>query len=242
MLINKRAFIITIVAIVFVYVWLRIFRLTYKNTKIRNKIAMYISSHSSIPVSYSYSIFATLFYSGMPLIGSYILLVLFDVHLNKILTQHYYDISFLSAVVMGELAVLSCSSLPIVLLLTAKPNIRVDKEIKEINWISGIFKIPSKLCSLIPCISACCEEFFFRGALFSALMSTNISIWSAMFIVSALFVYNQIILTNTKTQAYVLGSSSMIISVIGCLLVGLTGSVIPSMIIHASFACFYSNL
>lgn len=112
---------------------------------------------------------------------------------------------------------------------------------QSVNWIAGIGKIPGKWAMLIPCISACCEETFFRGALLKALITSGADFFTASVIVTVLFVVGQLVLVKRKVQGYVLGFSSAGISLVSCLLIGLTGHIAPSYIIHASFAGFYSG-
>lgn len=237
----KQVLIVLCATISFMAVWLGVFKFSYSNSRTRNSIAMMISSHTRIPVSYSFSIFATIFYSGMPLLAAIVFSKVFNFHFADLFKQYHGPLAIPVDIVMGELAVLAIDSVPLVLLSVLSPKVRIDKEMQDINWISGISKIPGKWSMMIPCISACCEELFFRGVLFGILIQANMTIWSAAIIVTFLFIVNQVLLTKRPVQALVLGASSFAISIVSCLLIGVSGNIIPSFVIHASFAGFYAN-
>lgn len=71
--------------------------------------------------------------------------------------------------------------------------------------------------------------------------SQTLSFTGALIIVTLLFLYGQVILTETKIQALVLTIASIVISVVGGLLFVYCKSIIPPIVMHASFAGFYSN-
>lgn len=235
---KNNVILILLCIISFMMTWLTLFIISYKNSRVRNKIAMGIATHTKIPVGYSYSIFATIFYSGMPIIGSLILSKAFRFDISELFIVNDNIANY---IIIGELSVLSLSSLPLVILVVANPGIQIDKEMKQVNWISGISKIPGKWSMLIPCISACCEEFFFRGIVLGILISAKVPFFVASIITTILFMVSQMVLAKKNIQAFVLGTSSLAISIVSCLLIGVTGCIIPSFVIHASFASFYSS-
>lgn len=240
-LMNKQIIYVLLTIVLLMILWLGLFKLSYSNSRIRNKIAMLISSHTRVPVSYSFSLFATVFYSSMPLLGSLILSKAFGFSLLPLFTNYTGATALPVDILIGLLAVMSIDSVPLVMLAVINPKIRIDKEMQEVNWIAGISKIPGKLSVLIPCISACCEEVFFRGAVLSAITYAGMSFGNAAVITTIFFICNQVYLTKKPVQAFVLGASSLAISIVSCVLIGLTGNLIPSFVIHASFAGFYAS-
>ena len=238
---NKQVIYVLVATVSFMIIWLGGFKLSYSNSRIRNRIAMFISTHTRIPVSYSFSVFATIFYSSMPLLGCVLLTKCFGFHLLPMFTNYSGTTAIPVDILIGVLAVMAIDSVPLVLLAVLNPAVRIDKEMQEVNWIAGISKIPGKGAALIPCLSACCEEAFFRGAVLSALTHVGMPFGYASIIVTILFVCNQVYLTKRPIQAFVLGSSSLAISSVSCILIGVTGNLIPSFVIHASFAAFYAN-
>ena len=238
---DKQILHILATTVLLMILWLGLFKFSYSNSRIRNRIAMFISSHTKIPVSYSFSVFATVFYSSIPLLGCLILSKCFGFHLVPMLTNYSGTTAIPIDILIGVLIVMAIDSVPLVMLAVINPKIRIDKEMQEVSWISGISKVPGKFSMLIPCISACCEEAFFRGAVLSALTYAGMSFGYATIITTILFVCNQIYLTKRPVQAFVLGASSFAISLVSCVLIGVTGNLIPSFVIHASFAGFYAN-
>ena len=95
--------------------WLGLFKLSYSNSRIRNKIAMLISSHTRVPVSYSFSLFATVFYSSMPLLGSLILSKAFGFSLLPLFTNYTGATALPVDILIGLLAVMSIDSVPLVM-------------------------------------------------------------------------------------------------------------------------------
>ena len=239
---KDRIIAVLIFAVIYMTVWLSIFVFTYKNSKVKNKISMFISTHTGLSASYAYSLFATIYYCIMPLIGGIVIMKMAGLNFFDIFHRGSDNIlrTFL-CFVTGELVVMSIVAVPMVIYAVLHPEVRIDEAIKDINWISGISRLPGKIPMLIPCISACCEEFFFRVVLFVVLVALGMPALYAMIIVTLLFVINQVVLTKNGLQAFVLGVSSFCISLVSCLLIVITGNVIASFVIHASFAGFYAN-
>ena len=57
----------------------------------------------------------------------------------------------------------------------------------------------------------------------------------------ALFVTGQTVLTARPLAGLVLASASTVLSVVGGLLTVVQGSVVPALIVHASFAAYYTS-
>lgn len=123
----------------------------------------------------------------------------------------------------------------------AFPQNRVIEEIDKIRWISGVHRFPKNIAYMIPAISGSLEKLFFRGVLLNALLKEGLSFSLSLAIVTVLFVYGQITLTNTKIQVLVMAISSIIISIVGGLLFVATGSIVPPIIIHVSSAGFFAQ-
>lgn len=232
---------ILLFSVVYLIIWVNGFKALYSNTKLRNKIALYISSKFNLPVRYSYSVFATLYYCLLPLFGSYLLGRLSGASMHSAFTLEF-SVSWYVVLFLGIIAAMTLSSFGISIMYLISPGIDVPGEVGQIRWMRGIFNCPAQISWLLPMLSACVEELFFRGALLGALINTGvISFPVSLAIVTILFLYGQVILTDTKIQAFVLSIASIVISVIGGLLFVYCKSIIPSIIMHASFAGFYSN-
>jgi membrane protease YdiL (CAAX protease family) len=90
--------------------------------------------------------------------------------------------------------------------------------------------------------SAAVEELFFRGTVLSGLIGHGATGWAALALSGVLFTAGQVILTEGRLPATVLGLSSVVLSVIGGLLVIVEGSVLPAILVHASFAGYYTQV
>lgn len=234
---NKSIFVL-IVGLLCLAIWLSLYMLSYSNMYIKNKLTLVMSSTFGLPVSYSYSIFATIIYCILPLAGCFIIgeaagfsfVSIFSIGWNTLLVA-----------LMAVIGVMSTMAVFLMVILTISPKMNIQGEMSKIKWIEGIFMVPTKVAWLLPMCSACFEEVFFRGAFLNGLLVSGMDTLFAICIVTIAFVINQCILADTKTQKLILGVSSLVISVIGSLAFLACGSIIPSMIMHASFAGFYTS-
>lgn len=136
---------------------------------------------------------------------------------------------------------MSLVSMFVIIAMKIVPKIDIVGEMASVAWIKGVFQVPRKIAWLLPFLSASFEEVFFRGVLLKSLIASGMNIILAISVVTLAFVLNQVLLTDTITQGVVLGFSSIFISLVGSILFVASGSIIPSMIVHASFAGFYVN-
>lgn len=225
----------------YVVLWVNVFRGLYKHMRIRNNIAMFIASHLNVPIKYAYSVFATVYYCTMPIVGSILLGRIAGFNIMPMF-QVSTDIVWYVALILSIIGAMTLSSMGISIMYVIQPRIDVPGEISRIRWMQGIYNCPKKIAWVLPMVSATVEELFFRGALLTALMSSQtLSFTGALIIVTLLFLYGQVILTETKIQAVVLTIASIVISVVGGLLFVYCKSIIPPIVMHASFAGFYSN-
>ncbi len=118
---------------------------------------------------------------------------------------------------------------------------KAGTSINNVVWISHIYTMKSKFKRVsLTAFSAIFEEVLFRGIFFSLILtSLNNNIIASIVIVTVLFVLQQSIMLSTKDQILIIGSSSALLSIFGCLLFILSGTIIYSCILHALFAGFY---
>lgn len=190
--------------------------------------------------TYSYSLFAAVLYCILPLISSIILSIVAEVPFLGLFSFQFSLQSFLITV-LSIAAAMSLVSVFIVISLKLSPRLDIAGEMARIKWIEGIFQTPPKIAWLLPLFSASFEEIFFRGVLLQGLVGNGMSIALSVGVVTFAFILNQVLLTDTWIQGIVLGYSSLAISVVGSIAYLASGSLIPSMIMHASFAGFYTN-
>jgi membrane protease YdiL (CAAX protease family) len=117
---------------------------------------------------------------------------------------------------------------------------QLAEEISEIPWIKGIEQLPAVVVPVLAAMGGALEELFFRGVLLAAMIDRyHFNAPIAIAITTALFCVQQVLQVRTPTQALLMSWSCVSISVIGGLLVVLTGNVAVSMLCHASFALFW---
>lgn len=124
-------------------------------------------------------------------------------------------------------------------MLAVVPGIDIPNNINKVAWIESTMEFPKNIAWVFPFSSACVEELFFRGACLFAFTGVGINPYIAMLLVTIMFVFNQVYLVDNKVQAIVIGSGSLFLSILGCFVAGITGTVLPSMFAHALYAVFF---
>jgi membrane protease YdiL (CAAX protease family) len=117
---------------------------------------------------------------------------------------------------------------------------RLAEQVPEIPWIKGIKQFPRVAVPVVAAMGGVAEELFFRGVVLTAMIHRfHVNAAVAIAIAAALFCTQQVLQVRTSLQALLMICSCLSISLIGGLLVVLTGTVIPSILCHASFAVFF---
>lgn len=113
-------------------------------------------------------------------------------------------------------------------------------EIREIPWMKGLRELPAGAVPVAAALGGLVEELVFRGVLLLVLTERlGAAPWLAVAVTGALFCLEQLVQVRTMFQAMVIGSGCAAISLVGGLLVVITGSVIPALLCHASFVIFF---
>lgn len=231
---------ILIAAIACLFVWLYMFRLFYTNAYLKNKIRLAVSSLFGIPAAYSFSVFETVLYCLFPLVGALIVGAVGRTDIGSLfIVERKSHIGII--MILAIVSAMSVTAISLMLTMTVRPSMDISTEMSKVKWIAGIYVFPRRIAWIIPMISACFEELFFRGVFLTSLVNAGLGIWIAIGIVTIAFVLNQCILADTWNQRIILGTSSIAISIVGCVAYLSCGNMIPSMIMHASFAGFYTN-
>jgi membrane protease YdiL (CAAX protease family) len=102
----------------------------------------------------------------------------------------------------------------------------------------GIMRVGSPLGAAI------FEEVFFRGAVFLVLINDFVQTGSYLpiLVCTVLFILQQVLQTDTLGQGLILLIGSTSISVVGCITILYTGSLLPTLLCHAAYAFFYLRL
>ena len=101
---------------------------------------------------------------------------------------------------------------------------------------------PSRVRRIIPALGAFAEELVFRGGVFMGLCRARSPFIKAALVSSLLLCLGQVVLVPTPVQLYIMASASLTCGMVGCLLVAATGSLIPVLILHTSFATYCTNM
>ena len=145
---------------------------------------------------------------------------------------------------VGIIAQVSLSSL--ILMLIASLNTKADwfSVVLNIPWVRISALLPRYLSLLYPLSGAFVEELFFRGTVFLILLIyfPQAGIVVPVLVSSVLFVIQQVLNTDSLTQGLLISIGSVTISVVGCLLILLTGSLLPALLCHELYAVFYVRL
>lgn len=171
-------------------------------------------------------------------------LVIAIIYRFNILPYFFIQKQYIPYIFVGIIGALSLNSL-IVCFLIMLPSMRKGKNIGEevlsIPWIKFVYSVPVSFRWIIVISSAFFEELFFRGFLYIVLREKfpKIGFVIPVIIVGFLFALQQMIKTVTIKQKLIIGLSSIVISVIGCLLIEYTGSLIPAFLSHISFVIYY---
>jgi membrane protease YdiL (CAAX protease family) len=113
-------------------------------------------------------------------------------------------------------------------------------ELREIPWMKGLRSLPTPVVPLAAAFGGAVEEVVFRGVLLRILTDRLAAPpLAAIAIAGGLFCVQQWIQVRTPFQAMVIGGGCIAISLVGGLLVALTGSMVPAVLCHASFVIFF---
>ena len=177
-------------------------------------------------------------YVGSFIIGAVLLLIVYD--FNAFLYLQL-DLDYLAYVFWGIMAEMSVSGFVIGAAFLFVSNKKWTSQMENIPWIKSMDLLPKKAAWLVPVVGAFCEEVFFRGFVFLLLINKypQYGFVIPILVSAALFAIQQMLNTNTLSQAISMAIGSVSVAVIGCLLIMLTGSLLPSLLAHESFVVFY---
>ena len=149
----------------------------------------------------------------------------------------------LGVIVLGVIGEISLSSLLIdVMRRVTRQSPARFAEIQEIPWIEGIHRLPEGMVPFAAAAGGVVEELFFRGVVLRLCTEVlHMPAAAAIVLAGALFCLQQLMQVRTAFQAMVIGCGCVAISVVGGLLVVLTGSVFPALVAHASFVVFFMS-
>jgi hypothetical protein len=221
--------------------WLAMYRLPLRTPRMRQRFRLTVSSWTGLAPRLVF-----------PIVGTVIYLVAGALTTGGLTTRSpvswYAPLLWrpsLTGAALTALAVVGASSLTafaMSMLYATRPGVDVAGAMSTVRWIQEVLVLPPKWRWVVPMSSAALEEYCFRGVVLTGLVGTGAPAWLAIAVSGTLFTVGQVILTENRLQAFVLAMSSVVLSVVGGLLVIVEGSVLPAIVVHASFAGYYTNL
>lgn len=177
-------------------------------------------------------------YYGLGLLSALLLAVIWRLPLAPLMSV---DSSHVALVLLGVLAEISLAHLLISAIFVVRP-VSPERfgEMQEIPWIVGLRHLSSFLRPLAAATGGVVEEIFFRGVVLAILLGPMaVPAPAAVLLAAALFLFQQLLQVQTPLQRVIVGTGCVVISLVGGLLVVLTGSVVPAVLCHASFVIFF---
>jgi membrane protease YdiL (CAAX protease family) len=136
----------------------------------------------------------------------------------------------------------TASVVAIAWLYRVRPTVDVPGEVGNILWIRYCLALGSPWKWVVPALAAIVEECVFRGVLFAGMVERGAPLGVAVILSTTAFLVGQIVLTGSRIQVYVLAFSSLAIGLLGSLLTSATEALVPAVVLHASFAGYYTGM
>nr|MDT0656837.1 hypothetical protein [Micromonospora sp. DSM 115978] len=221
-------------------IWLAAYRLPLRRPRTRQRFRLAVASRTGLPGRYVFPIAGTAIYLLLGLLAAVVAGVASDAAWLGLLRWRV-DLDGIAVLLLAMLGAATLTAFAVSVLYAARPTVDVPGAVGGVRWIQEVMALPSRWRWLVPAASAGVEEFYFRGVFLGGLLVAGASAWSAIALSGLAFVVGQVLLTEQRLQALVLGLSSVVVSVVGGLLVVVEESVLPAIIVHASFAAFYTS-
>ncbi|WP_371493733.1 CPBP family intramembrane metalloprotease [Kitasatospora sp. NBC_00374] len=220
--------------------WLALYRLPFNDPARRRRTALWLADRTGLRPEAAFAVFGTAVYLVLGALALAVLLTATPLTLHQLFGVPAPGM--LLALLLAVFGTSSANILCVSLLYRADPRVDVPGEIARIRWIASILALPRHYRWVVPAAAALFEEVLFRGAVLMGLAALGSGPLLALAVSTCLFAAGQVALVSTRVQAYVLGTSSLTLGVVGGLLTVATGGVLPALVLHMSFAGFYTNL
>jgi|GEM_PF-2757075 len=229
-----------IVSVVATVVWLAAYRLPFAAARTRKRFRLAVSSATGLSPTLVFPILGTAIYLGLA-IGAIVTVMLVSGPTLDDLVGPAPSLMIGALTLLAILGASAATAFGMSLLYSVNPRVDVPAAVSSVGWIREVMVLPVRWRWLVPMSSAAAEEFFFRGVVLVGLLSADVAPWIAIGSAGLLFTIGQVVLTENPVQSIVLAISSVVLSIVGGLLVVVTGSVIPAIVVHAAFAGYYTN-
>lgn len=209
-------------------------------SKTLNKVALFLMNYFRAPLDkikffVIWSCYLVISFAGTIISCSVYGLDLFSFLFNG----NLYDVILYTFI--GFIFQFVISSVLLLLFSAVKSDTNWYRVISEINWVKVSFNLPRKIRIMYPTSAAFFEELFFRCSIFLILMTkfSWVPFPVSMMIVTALFIIEQVVCTQTIKQGIAMAAGSLAISLSGCLMIAITDSIIPAIVCHEMYVVFY---
>lgn len=219
--------------------WLAVYRLPLARPRTRQRFRLWVSSTTGMPPRLVFPIVGTVIYLVAAVAAAAAVMVASGPSLDVLAVRA--DWRILPVTVLAILGSAAMTAFAMLVAYTVRPTADIAGAVSTVEWISQVMVLPVQWRWIVPASSAAAEEFFFRGVLCGGLLFLGAPAWVAVLVSAVVFTVGQVLLTENRLQSMVLAVSSVVISGFGGLLVVTTGSVLPAIVMHASFAAFYTN-
>lgn len=221
--------------IVLLTVWIIIYSILNKYEKVKSKIKLYLRKNFNDYEEKKWARLVSSWYDFFPLV---ILIFLDKYQLKEVFSIKVNILHLLLLGVMGFFASITLTTIVLDLFhylfgyeYSAMNEVRWMKQVRKIGLIFGI-------------MAALSEEFFIRylipKLLYIENKDTNFFI-IALSVTSLIFIVLQMFYVESDRARFVKAIAGISISVVSIMLIIATDSVIPSMIMHGSYAYLFLN-
>jgi len=184
------------------------------------------------------SLLLSAIYYGLGLLASILFAIAFGLKASSLISFSGSHVGMVVLGTVGEISLVNLFSSFCCRITGQGPERFV--EIEEIPWIKGLRQLPARAVPLAAALAGMIEELFFRGVLLRILTEWRMMpALVAVAITGVLFCLQQLVQVRTAFQAMITGCGCVAISLVGGLLVVVTGSVVPALLSHASFVVFF---
>lgn len=221
--------------------WLVVYRVPLRRPRTRQRFRLAVSSVTGLPGRYVFPVVGTSIYLAAGLAAVVVVAVWGGAPVLEALTWRPdgRSVALTGLVALGAVGI---TGFAMSLLYAVRPTVDVPDAVAGVAWIREILVLPARWRWVVPMASAAVEELFFRGAFLVGLLACGASVPAAVALSGATFVLGQVVLTERRLAGLVLGVASVVLAGLCGLLVAVTGTVLPAILVHSSFAGFYTNL
>ena len=221
--------------------WLVVYRVPLRKPRTRQRFRLAVSSVTGLPGRYVFPVVGTAIYLVAGALAVAAVTGVGAAPLGAALRWRP-DAASVALTALVAVGAAGATGFAMSLLYAVRPTVDVPGAVAGVGWIREILALPPRWRWVVPMASAAVEELFFRGVFLLGLLAHGATVPAAVALSGAAFVVGQVVLTERGLAALVLGVSAAVLAVLCGLLVVVAGSVVPAVIVHSSFAGFYTNL